>query len=74
MGLQRKLGARTGSKPKSERVDSRLLGKEKIEKLIKAGAFDRLGGHRAQQFLALPRAIQSAYDSYSPRIGSGTNP
>jgi DNA polymerase-3 subunit alpha len=43
-----------------DRVDSRIVGKEKIEKLIKAGALDRLGGHRAQQMMAVSRAIQAA--------------
>ncbi|MFO0878731.1 MAG: DNA polymerase III subunit alpha [Gemmataceae bacterium] len=45
-----------------ERVDQRQVTRGAIEKLIKAGAFDRLGGHRAQLFQALPRALQSALD------------
>jgi DNA polymerase-3 subunit alpha len=55
-----------------ERVDLKLLNKEKIEKLIKAGALDRLGGHRGQQMLALPRAIQAATDRQQDlRTGQG---
>jgi DNA polymerase-3 subunit alpha len=43
-----------------ERVDPRAVNKAAIERLIKAGAFDRLPGHRAQQFAVLPRAMQAA--------------
>ncbi len=45
-----------------DRVDSRLVNRAAIERLIKAGAFDRLRGHRAQLLQLLPRAIQSAAD------------
>ncbi|MFO0841512.1 MAG: DNA polymerase III subunit alpha [Gemmataceae bacterium] len=45
-----------------ERVDQKLAPKGAIERLIKAGAFDRLGGHRAQLTQALPRALQAAAD------------
>src|SRR5262249_28101761 len=40
-----------------ERVDCKVVNRAAIEKLIKAGALDRLGGHRAQQLHALPRAL-----------------
>ncbi len=43
-----------------ERVDLRILNRATIERLIKAGALDSLGGHRAQLMNVLPRAIQSA--------------
>jgi DNA polymerase-3 subunit alpha len=44
-----------------ERVDLKLVPQAAIEKLIKAGAFDRLGpAARAQLMEALPRAIQAA--------------
>jgi DNA polymerase-3 subunit alpha len=43
-----------------ERVDLRILIRATIERLIKAGALDGLGGHRAQLMNVLPRAIQSA--------------
>jgi DNA polymerase-3 subunit alpha len=43
-----------------ERVDQRTVGKGAIEKLIKAGAFDNLGAHRAQLLHVLPRALQAA--------------
>jgi DNA polymerase-3 subunit alpha len=42
------------------RVDSRLLNKRAIESLIKAGAFDSLGGHRGQLLLALDRDLEAA--------------
>jgi DNA polymerase III subunit alpha len=45
-----------------ERVDLKILNRATIERLIKAGALDCLGGHRAQQMNVLPRAIQSATD------------
>ncbi len=45
-----------------ERADSRIVNRAGIEKLIKAGALDRLGGHRAQLLHALPRALQAAQE------------
>lgn len=41
-----------------ENVDLRLLNKRVIESLIKAGALDSLGGHRAQMVAALDRAME----------------
>lgn len=43
-----------------ERVDLKIVGRPAVEKLIKAGAFDRCGGNRAQLWEALPRAVSSA--------------
>ena len=43
-----------------ERIDLKVVNKAALEKLIKAGAFDCLGGHRAQLLHALPRALQAA--------------
>jgi len=40
-----------------ENVDLRLLNKRVIESLIKAGAMDSLGAHRAQMMAALDRAM-----------------
>jgi DNA polymerase-3 subunit alpha len=45
-----------------ERADPRHVNRAGIEKLIKAGALDKLGGHRAQLMQALPRALQAALD------------
>jgi DNA polymerase-3 subunit alpha len=45
-----------------ERIDLKTINRATLERLIKAGALDRLGGHRAQLMQALPRAIQSATD------------
>ncbi len=42
-----------------ERVDLRLLNKGSIEALIKAGAFDSLGGFRSQYSAALESAISA---------------
>lgn len=42
-----------------ERVDPQQCNRSTIETLIKAGAFDALGGHRAQFMAVLDRALQS---------------
>ena len=42
-----------------ERVDPALCNRATIEALIKAGAFDSLGGHRAQCMAVLDKALQS---------------
>jgi len=42
----------------TSRVDLRLVNKKTLESLIQAGAFDSLGGHRAQMFESVERAIQ----------------
>jgi DNA polymerase-3 subunit alpha len=42
-----------------ERVDPQLCNRATIEALVKAGACDSLGGHRAQLMLMLDRALQS---------------
>jgi DNA polymerase-3 subunit alpha len=55
-----------------ERVDPRIVNKMALEKLVKAGAFDRLGMHRAQALHVLPRALQSAADRQNDlRVGQG---
>ena len=41
-----------------ENVDLRAANKQVLEALIKAGAFDRLGGNRAQLMAALEKAMQ----------------
>src|SRR5207248_10963850 len=43
-----------------ERIDHAKVPRAAIEKLIKAGGFDRLGGTRAQLMEALPRAMGAA--------------
>jgi DNA polymerase-3 subunit alpha len=50
-----------------ERVNVRLLSKAAIERLIMAGALDRLGGHRAQLMHMLPRALQAAEETQHDR-------
>ena len=40
------------------RVDLRLVNKKCLESLVQAGAFDSLGGHRAQHLATLERAVQ----------------
>ncbi len=49
-----------------ERVPQGVVGAACVEALIKAGAFDKLGGHRAQWLAVLPRSVkdgQSAQES-----------
>jgi len=41
-----------------EHVDLRAVNRQVIEALIKAGAFDRLGGNRAQMLAGLEKAMQ----------------
>jgi len=41
-----------------ENVDLRAVNKQVLEALIKAGAFDRLGGNRAQMLAGLEKAMQ----------------
>jgi DNA polymerase-3 subunit alpha len=53
-----------------DRTDPKVVTKAALEKLIKAGAFDSLGGHRAQFLQVLPRALQAASDKQKDdRIG-----
>jgi DNA polymerase-3 subunit alpha len=55
-----------------ERIDLKIINRATIERLIKAGALDRLGGHRAQLLAALPRAMQAATDRQKDaRLGQG---
>jgi DNA polymerase-3 subunit alpha len=43
-----------------ESVDTRLLNKRVLESLVRSGALDGLGGHRAQMTAAIDRAIERA--------------
>jgi DNA polymerase-3 subunit alpha len=46
-----------------ETVDMRAVNKQVVESLIKAGAFDRLGGSRSQMLAACERAMQAGASS-----------
>ena len=50
-----------------ENVDLRLVNKQVIESLIKAGAFDRLGGSRAQMTAALETAMKAGSNMQTDR-------
>jgi DNA polymerase-3 subunit alpha len=50
-----------------ERVDPRAVNKAALEKLVKAGAFDALGVHRALAMHVLPRALQAAGERQNDR-------
>src|SRR6202044_273995 len=43
-----------------ESIDTRLLNKRVLESLIRAGAMDGMGAHRAQMMAAVDRAIERA--------------
>jgi DNA polymerase-3 subunit alpha len=56
-----------------ERVDLRLCNKRVIESLIAAGAFDQLGGHRAQLGAALDSTLAAAQLRHAEReVGQAT--
>ncbi len=50
-----------------ERVDTRVVQKAAIERLIHAGAMDGFGKTRRAMLLALPRAVQAAEDKAADR-------
>ena len=50
-----------------ENVDLRAVNKQTMESLIKAGAFDRLGGNRAQMMAGLEKAVQIGADLQTDR-------
>jgi DNA polymerase-3 subunit alpha len=50
-----------------ERLDPSAVNKTAIESLVKAGAFDRLGGRRSQQLAAIERAMQSGAAALADR-------
>ena len=56
-----------------ERIDMKAVPRAALERLVKAGAFDTMGRHRAQLLAALPRAIQAAADSQSDKKAGQLN-
>jgi DNA polymerase-3 subunit alpha len=48
-------------------VDHKVVNRAAMERLIKAGAFDCLGAHRAQLMHVLPRALQAASERENDR-------
>lgn len=56
-----------------ENVDLRAVNKTVVESLIKAGAFDRLGGHRAQMTIAVEKAMQVGQSSQADKIKGQMN-
>ena len=50
-----------------ERLDPGQVNRTAIESLVKAGAFDSLGGRRAQWFAAVDRALQGGASAASDR-------
>lgn len=51
-----------------ENVDLRAANKQVLESLIKAGAFDRLGGNRAQMAAGLEMAMENGASSQADKI------
>jgi len=51
-----------------ENVDLRAVNKQVLESLIKAGAFDRLGGNRAQMMAGLEVAMEHGADTQTDKL------
>jgi DNA polymerase III subunit alpha len=51
-----------------ENVDTRAANKQVMESLIKAGAFDRLGGNRAQMIAGLQSAMEHGADTQADKL------
>ena len=56
-----------------ENVELRAANKQVIESLIKAGAFDRLGGNRCQMMAGLETAIQSGNTLQADKVSGQMN-
>ena len=56
-----------------ENVDLRAVNKQVIDALIKAGAFDHLGGHRHQMTVGLERAMEVGATLQSDRLSGQMN-
>ncbi len=56
-----------------ERLDAATVGRGVLESLIKAGAFDSLGGHRAQLIHALDKALQAGSQAQADRRSGQKN-
>jgi len=56
-----------------EHVDLRAVNKQVIEALIKAGAFDRLGGNRHQMMAGLERTMSSGASLQGDRLAGQMN-
>jgi DNA polymerase-3 subunit alpha len=56
-----------------ESVDLRAVNKQVIEALIKAGAFDRLGGNRRQMMEGLEKAMEVGASLQSDRVSGQMN-
>jgi DNA polymerase-3 subunit alpha len=50
-----------------ERVDLHAVNRRAVESLIKAGAFDEVGGHRAQLFAVVDKALEMAQSAQADR-------
>ncbi len=56
-----------------ENVDLRAVNKQVLEALIKAGAFDNLGGSRAQMMVALEKAMQAGASMQADKASGQMN-
>ncbi len=56
-----------------ENVDMRAANKQVVEALIKAGAFDRLGGNRAQMMAGLESAMQVGSSLQADKVNGQMN-
>jgi len=56
-----------------ENVDLRAVNKQVLEALIKAGAFDRLGGNRHQMMIGLEKAMETGASLQSDKVKGQMN-
>ncbi len=56
-----------------ENVDLRAVNKQVLEALIKAGAFDRLGGNRHQMMVGLEKAMETGASLQSDKVKGQMN-
>jgi DNA polymerase-3 subunit alpha len=56
-----------------ENVDLRAANKQVLESLIKAGAFDKLGGNRAQMMAGLERAMENGAGLQADKLAGQMN-
>lgn len=56
-----------------ENVDLRAINKQVLEALIKAGAFDRLGGNRHQMMVGLEKAVETGASLQSDKVKGQMN-
>lgn len=73
IGARKKIGRFESLFHFCENVDLRAANKQVMEALIKAGAFDRLGGNRHQMMMGLEKAMETGASLQSDKIKGQMN-